>query len=85
MVIDFIDSAQDQEIQIEGVDLKSDVYEKIIGINPGNPQYYASLAIAYVNLGRIDDAVKMARRAAQIDPSFEQDARVFIQSLGREF
>jgi predicted small secreted protein len=30
VVIDFIDSAQDQEIQIEGVYIKSDVYEKII-------------------------------------------------------
>lgn len=30
VVVDAIDSAQDQEIQIEGVELKSDVYEKII-------------------------------------------------------
>jgi len=30
VVVDFIDSAQDQEIQVEGVKLKSDVYEKII-------------------------------------------------------
>jgi hypothetical protein len=30
VVIDFADSAQDQEIQIDGVELRSDVYEKII-------------------------------------------------------
>jgi hypothetical protein len=30
VVIDFTDSAQDQEIQIDGVELKSDIYEKII-------------------------------------------------------
>lgn len=60
-------------------------YEKIIALNPNNPQYYASLATAYVNLGRIDEAVAMAHKAAQIDPSFEPDARAFINSLGRKF
>lgn len=61
------------------------IYEQMIKINPGNPQHYASLATAYVNLGRIDDAVKMARKAVQVDPSFEPDARAFLKSLGREF
>lgn len=60
------------------------VYEKIIVINPTNPQHYASLATAYVNLGRIDDAVAMARKAVQVDPSFEADARAFLKTLGRE-
>ncbi len=62
----------------------ADVYEKLITYNPKNPQYYASLATAYVNLGRIDDAVEMARKAVQIDPSFEPDAREFLRILGRE-
>jgi len=61
-------------------------YEIIILYHPDDePQNFASLATAYARLGRIDDAVKMARRAAQIDPSFEQDAKTFIQSLGREY
>lgn len=60
-------------------------YEKIIRLNPKNPQHYASLATAYANLGRIDDAVAMARKSVQVDPSFEPDARAFIKSLGREF
>jgi len=59
-------------------------YEKIIVLNPKNPQNYASLATAYANLGRIDDAVAMARKAVQVDPSFEPDARAFLKSLGRE-
>ena len=59
-------------------------YEKIIKLNPKNPQHYASLATAYVNLGRIDDAVAMARKAVQVDPSFEPDARIFVESLGRK-
>ena len=60
------------------------VFEILIQRNPNNPQYYASLAAAYANLGRIDDAVAMARKAVQIDPSFEADARAFVRSLGRE-
>ena len=60
------------------------IYEQLIQINPKEPQHYASLATAYVNLGRIDDAVAMARRAVQVDPSFESDARIFLKSLGRE-
>lgn len=62
----------------------ADIYEKIIAISPTNPQHYASLATAYVNLGRIDDAVAMARKAVQVDPSFESEARAFVKSLGRE-
>ena len=60
------------------------VYEMIIRVNPRNAQHYASLATAYANLGRIDDAVKMARKAVEVDPSFESDARIFVRSLGRE-
>ena len=61
------------------------IYERLIGKNPKNPQYYASLATAYANLGRVDDATAMARKAVQVDPSFEPDARAFLKSLGREF
>ena len=60
------------------------IYEQLIIINPDEPQYYASLASAYANLGRIDDAVATARKAVEVDSSFEPDARVFLQSLGRE-
>lgn len=61
------------------------VYENLIALNPKNPNYYATLAAAYVNLGRIDDAVNMARKTVLVDPSFEPDARAFVKSLGREF
>ena len=59
-------------------------FERLIAVNPRDPQHYASLAAAYANLGRIDDAVAMARKAVQVDPSFEPDARMFLRSLGRE-
>src|SRR3989344_5130949 len=60
------------------------IYEQLIQVNPKEPQYYASLATAYFNLGRINDAVAMARKAVQVDPSFKADAEVFLRSLGRE-
>ncbi|MBI2627223.1 MAG: O-antigen ligase family protein [Parcubacteria group bacterium] len=60
------------------------VYEQLIIVNPKNPQHYASLATAYANLGRIEDAVIMARKAVEVDPSFEPDARIFLKSLGRD-
>lgn len=60
------------------------IYEQLIIVNPNNPQYYASLAVAYVNLGEIDKAVEMARKAVQVDPSFESDAKIFLRTLGRE-
>ena len=60
-------------------------YEKVVVLSPRNPKHFASLATAYANLGRIDDAVAMARKAVEVDPAFESDARVFIESLGRTF
>ena len=60
------------------------IYEEMIKEDPNDPQRYALLATAYANLGRIDDAVIMARKAVQVDPSFELKARVFLKSLGRE-
>lgn len=60
-------------------------FERLVAINPKNPQYYASLAAAYVNLGRIDEAVTMAHKTVQVDPSFESEARAFVRNLGREF
>jgi len=59
------------------------LYEKLIGINPKNAQYHASLAVAYSRLGRIDDAISQAKDAAGIDPSFEAEAKRFVQSLGK--
>ena len=59
------------------------IYEQMIRTNPNKPEYYAALATVYANLGRIDEAVIMARKAVEIDPSFESDARIFLKSLGR--
>lgn len=59
------------------------LYEKLIVMKPSNPQYRASLATAYVKIGRIDDAVREAKKSAELDKSFEKEARQFVASLGR--
>lgn len=63
----------------------SELYELLIKINPTNPQYHASLAVTYAKIGKIDEAVNEARKAAALDKTFEREARIFIESLGREF
>ncbi len=63
----------------------SELYESLIKISPDNPQYRASLAVAYAKIGKIDEAVSEARAAAQLDKTFENEARMFIESLGRKF
>lgn len=59
------------------------IYEKLVASYPTKAQYHASLAAAYVKVGKIDEAVAQARVATQLDPSFEPQARAFVESLGR--
>lgn len=61
------------------------LYQKIIALNPNNPQYHASIAVAYAKINKIDEAVREARIAAKLSPEFEAEARRFVESLGREF
>ncbi len=58
-------------------------YEQLVKINPNNAQYHASLAAAYAQVGRIDDALNQAREAVKIDPGFAPDAQAFAKALGR--
>lgn len=61
------------------------LFEQLVSIKSNNPQYRASLAAAYVKIGKIDQAVEQARAAAKIDKSFEAEAKKFVESLGRQF
>jgi tetratricopeptide (TPR) repeat protein len=58
-------------------------YQKLIALQPKNPKYFASLAVAYANVNKIDEAVAMARQAVVLDPAFATEANIFIKSLGR--
>mgnify|MGYP001596015075 FL=1 len=59
-------------------------YEWLVVAEPKNAQFFASLAAAYAQVGRIDDALNAARKAVVIDPAFIKEAQAFARSLGRE-
>ncbi len=61
------------------------IYEGLVKVAPNKAQYHASLAVAYARVNRIDEAVEQAHLAAQLDPSFEADAKSFVQQLGRQW
>ena len=61
------------------------VYGKLTELKPENPQYRASLAVAYARIGKIDEAVIEAKKAAELNSEFEAEARMFIQQLGRQW
>lgn len=60
-------------------------FESLVAAIPDNPDYHASLAAVYAKLGMIDEAVAEAKKAADLDGSFEADAKAFVKSLGREW
>lgn len=60
-----------------------ELYEKLLVLTPQNAQNHASLAVAYGRIGRIDDAVREAKMAAQLDPAFTPEAKAYVESLGR--
>lgn len=53
--------------------------------SPASAQLRASLAVAYAKVGKIDDAVLQAHEAARLDSNFEAEAKLFVQSLGRQW
>lgn len=59
-------------------------YQLLVQSKPENPQYHASLAVAYARVGKLDEAVEQAREAVKLDKNFEPEARAFLQSIGRE-
>lgn len=60
-----------------------EILEKLTAMKPNDPKYYPPLANVYGRAGRIDDAVRTARKAAELDPSYEPQAKTFVESLGR--
>ncbi len=63
----------------------ANIYERLMTLQEPNPQNHATLSYVYAQLGRIDEAVEQARKAVALDPSFEAEAKIFVNSLGREW
>jgi len=59
----------------------AELYEQVIKNNPDNPQFHASLAVAYAQIGRIQEAIIEARKAAELDPSFAAESQAFINAI----
>lgn len=72
-------------LKVKDYDRMAWLYEKLIVLNPKSAQYHASLAVAYVQLGKVNAAVEQARLAAKLDKAFEEEARRFVKELGREW
>ena len=58
-----------------------DLYKEAVAEQPSNAQFYASLAATYKAVGDIENAILAARKAGEIDPSFEDESEAFINSL----
>jgi O-antigen ligase/Tfp pilus assembly protein PilF len=58
-----------------------EMYELAIIEAPDKAQLYASLAAAYAKIGNYQSAIKAARKSAEIDPNFKEEAEKFIKSL----
>jgi len=72
-------------LKINDYDHIIEIYKKLILLKPNNAQYHASLAVAYARIGKISEAVEQARMAAKLDPTFEPEAKRFVQELGRQW
>lgn len=72
-------------LRVNNLERLAYVFQWLVALKPSDPQYHASLAVAYANIGQTDEAVKEARIAAKLSPEFETEARRFVESLGREF
>ncbi|MBD3282650.1 MAG: tetratricopeptide repeat protein [Candidatus Portnoybacteria bacterium] len=59
-------------------------YELAVNEQPSNPQLYASLAAAYAKIGDYQKAIMAAQKAAEIDPSFQEEAQKFINIINSQ-
>ncbi|MBI4122986.1 MAG: O-antigen ligase family protein [Parcubacteria group bacterium] len=57
----------------------------LIDLNPNNPQYYASLAAVYLELGEYGNAGQAALAVLELQPENEEAIRQFFQQLPKEF
>lgn len=57
------------------------IYEKLIKMNPDIPQYHASLAFTYANLGMYKQAKEQAILVLELQPETKQEVEKFLKSL----
>ena len=77
--------AADLYVKSDNFELLAVIYGRLALSEARNPQYHATLAYVYFRLGRLDDAVKEAKVAVNLDSSYEAEAKAFVQSIGKEW
>lgn len=55
------------------------IYERLIEMNPENPQNYASLAATYIKLGDEENAVISLNKAVELQPELASEAMKFLE------
>ena len=58
------------------------LYERLITQKPDNPQYYASLAVAYAGIGDEENTVKNLSKAVELQPELAEEAKKFLEQRG---
>jgi tetratricopeptide (TPR) repeat protein len=61
------------------------VAEMMVKSYPNSPSQRAVAAVAFARAGMLDKAEEQARAAAKLDKAFEVEAKVFVESLGRQW
>ncbi len=57
------------------------LYLKAIELNPNDPQFWASLAASYANLGQYEKAREAAKKVEEINPELAPKIEEFLKSL----
>ncbi len=58
------------------------LYERLIAQEPNNPQYYASLAVAYAGIGDKENTVINLNKAVELQPELAEEAKKFLEQQG---
>jgi len=68
-------------VETENYQKLLEIYQELIEIKPANPEYYASLAIVYRELGDPENAKKEIKKALELAPELEKEVEEFLKSL----
>ncbi len=58
-----------------------EIYQQLIKIKPKNPDYHASLAIVYRELGDFENAGKSIQKALELSPALKEAVEEFLKTL----
>ncbi|HLC95185.1 MAG TPA: tetratricopeptide repeat protein, partial [Patescibacteria group bacterium] len=67
---------------VKKYDIVINILEDLVKLQPNNATYFARLSASYAQVGKISLAVAAAKRAAQLDPKSEAEARAFVKEIG---